>query len=325
MHITIVTGDKIPSIRYGGVQRVVWSLGKELHKLGHRVTFVAGKGSYCPFAEVVEINPAKRLEEQIPATTDFVHFNIPVPEGFVLPHLLTVHGNGIPQNADRNLVFISHNQAERFGSQTVVYNGLDWDEYGDIDLTLTRRRFHFLGKAAWKVKNLRGAIAVARRIPGGELDVLGGYRLNLKMGFRFTWSPRIHFHGMVDDRRKKAFIQQSRGLIFPVTWHEPFGLAITESLYMGAPVFGTPYGSLPELVVPEVGYLSNHERQMAEHIEQHTYSPKTCHEYARDLFNSGVMAERYLTLYEKILNGETLNDQLPVVKDISRNLPWIQQ
>lgn len=325
MHITIVTGDKIPSIKYGGVQRVVWCLGKELHKRGHKVTFIAGKGSYCPFAEVVEINPDKDLKEQIPTNADIVHFNIPVPEGFTRPHLLTIHGNGIPQNADKNLVFVSQNQANRFGSQSFVYNGLDWDEYGQVDLTLPRKRFHFLGKAAWKVKNLRGAIAVTKQIPGGELEVLGGHRLNLKMGFRFTWSPRIHFHGMVDDRLKKIIMQQSKGLIFPVTWHEPFGLAITESLYMGAPVFGTPYGSLPELVTPEVGFLTNHEQQMAEHIESHIYSPKTCHEYARDLFNSSVMTDAYLKKYEAILNGESLNETIPCIKDISRNLPWIQQ
>lgn len=325
MHITIVTGDKIPSIKYGGVQRVVWCLGKELHKRGHKVTFIAGKGSYCPFAEVVEINPDKDLKEQIPTNADIVHFNIPVPEGFTRPHLLTIHGNGIPKNADKNLVFVSQNQANRFGSQSFVYNGLDWDEYGQVDLTLPRKRFHFLGKAAWKVKNLRGAIAVTKQIPGGELDVLGGHRLNLKMGFRFTWSPRIHFHGMVDDRLKKIIMQQSKGLIFPVTWHEPFGLAITESLYMGAPVFGTPYGSLPELVTPEVGFLTNHEQQMAEHIESHAYSPKTCHEYARDLFNSSVMTDAYLKKYEAILNGESLNETIPCIKDISRNLPWIQQ
>ena len=214
MHITIVTGDKIPSIKYGGVQRVVWCLGKELHKRGHKVTFIAGKGSYCPFAEVVEINPDKDLKEQIPTNADIVHFNIPVPEGFTRPHLLTIHGNGIPQNADKNLVFVSQNQANRFGSQSFVYNGLDWDEYGQVDLTLSRKRFHFLGKAAWKVKNLRGAIAVTKQIPGGELDVLGGHRLNLKMGFRFTWSPRIHFHGMVDDRLKKIIMQQSKSAVF---------------------------------------------------------------------------------------------------------------
>lgn len=107
MNITIVLGDKIPSIKYGGTQRVMWYLGKELDKRGHKVTFIAGKGSYCPFAKVIELDPAGNLNAQIPADTDLVHFNIPVPDGITKPHLLTIHGNGIPANADRNIV-LSH-------------------------------------------------------------------------------------------------------------------------------------------------------------------------------------------------------------------------
>ena len=322
MNITIVLGDKIPSIKYGGTQRVMWYLGKELDKRGHKVTFIAGKGSYCPFAKVIELDPAGNLNAQIPADTDLVHFNIPVPDGITKPHLLTIHGNGIPANADRNIVFVSRNHAQRLGSESFVYNGLDWDDYGPANLTLSRKNYHFLGKAAWKVKNMKGAIAVVESIKNAQLDVLGGYRLNLKMGFRFTWNPRIHFHGMVDDSKKKGFIEQSKGLIFPVTWHEPFGLAITESLNFGAPVFGTPYGALPELVPPEVGFLTTHRQEMAEHIQSAQYSPKVCHEYARDLFNSSVMAEAYLKKYETVLNGEPLNKEVPHVIDIARRLPW---
>ena len=66
MNITIVLGDKIPSIKYGGTQRVMWYLGKELNKRGHKVTFIAGKGSSCPFAKVIELDPSVNLNTQIP-------------------------------------------------------------------------------------------------------------------------------------------------------------------------------------------------------------------------------------------------------------------
>ena len=162
MNITIVLGDKIPSIKYGGTQRVMWYLGKELNKRGHKVTFIAGKGSSCPFAKVIELDPSVNLNTQIPTDADIVHFNIPVPEGITKPHLLTIHGNGIPANADRNIVFVSRNHAQRLGSESFVYNGLDWDDYGPANLTLSRKNYHFLGKAAWKVKNIKGAIAVVQ-------------------------------------------------------------------------------------------------------------------------------------------------------------------
>ena len=112
-------------------------------------------------------------------------------------------------------------------------------------------------------------------------------------------------------------------MIFPVKWDEPFGLAITESLYFGAPVFATPYGSLPELVKPEVGFLTDSESEMILHLKEGVdYSPMICHEYARDLFNAEIMAKAYLQKYEKVLNGEYLNENYPhaLVPDSKR--PW---
>ena len=61
---------------------------------------------------------------------------------------------------------------------------------------------------------------------------------------------------------------------------------------------------------------------MTEHIQSGQYSPKVCHEYARDLFNSSVMAEAYLKKYETVLNGEPLNKEVPHIIDIARRLPW---
>ena len=77
-----------------------------------------------------------------------------------------------------------------------------------------------------------------------------------------------------------------------------------------------------ELVSPEVGFLTAHGQEMAEHIQSAQYSPKVCHEYARDLFNSSVMAEAYLKKYETVLNGEPLNKEVPHIIDIARRLPW---
>ncbi|GAE85598.1 glycosyltransferase [Bacteroides reticulotermitis] len=322
MKIVIVINSIIPAIKYGGTERVIWYLGQELHKMGHTITYLAPKGSYCDFAQIIERNPAVPVSAQIPVEADIVHFQGTIPEGVNKPYITTIHGNGVPANADRNLVFVSRNHAQRFGSNSFVYNGLDWEDYGPANLKLPRSRYHFLGKAAWKVKNFKGAMAVTKAIKGGQLDVLGGYRFNFKMGMRFTFSPQIHFHGMVDNSAKKAIIERSKGLIFPVTWHEPFGLAITESLYYGSPVFGTPYGSLPELVPNQVGYLSNKASELIHHMKEADYSPVTCNEYARDLFNSQIMAQEYLKKYEAVLNGESLNPEIPQAIDIARNLPW---
>ena len=71
---------------------------------------------------------------------------------------------------------------------------------------------------------------------------------------------------MVGGTQKTGLLNASRGLIFPVRWHEPFGLAVIESLYFGCPVFSTPYGALPELVPVHCGVLSDQASVLAEAV-----------------------------------------------------------
>jgi glycosyltransferase involved in cell wall biosynthesis len=112
---------------------------------------------------------------------------------------------------------------------------------------------------------------------------------------------------MVDNAQKKHYIEQSLGLLFPVLWHEPFGLCLTESLYYGAPVFGTKMGALPELITPDVGWLGDDEQQITDYLITHpNFSPQHCHDYAVEHFNARLMAEEYIKKYEKVLNGESL-------------------
>lgn len=323
MNIAFVLDSRVPASLYGGTERVVWGLMAELHQRGHRLYLVARAGSSCPFAELITRQAHLRLEEQLPPNIDLVHFHTSVPESFPLPHLVTVHGNSLPEGAKENSVFVSRNHAERFGVTSYVANGLRWEDYPKPNLGRTRQHYHFLGKAAWRVKNLKGAIDLVHSLPKGHLDVLGGHRLNFTMGFRLTLSPYIHFYGMVDDRVKAERIERSQGLIFPVRWYEPFGLAVIESLYYGAPVFATPYGSLPELICEDdLGFLSASKETLAQHITQSSYNPQRCHDYARSLFSASRMAEEYLQKYQLVLDGHKLCTQIPQAFDTSRDLPW---
>lgn len=322
MNILIVFNTRLPVVTYGGTQRVIWYLGAELQKKGHQVYFLCAQGSECPFAQCLPFDETKPVDEQIPQYIDIIHFqNSTLGYSGKTPYVVTYHGNYLI-DIDRNAIFVSKNHAERNHAVSYVYNGLDWDDYGSLNKTAPRTHFHFLGKAAWRLKNVRGAIDVVNQLPGRKLMVLGGTRLNFKMGFRLTLSPKAIFKGMVGGESKINLLQHSLGLIFPVRWDEPFGLAITESLYCGCPVFGTPYGSLPELVAPEVGFLTSDKQDMIRHIRDgYHYNPAQCHDYARELFNSRVMAERYIEKYEKVMNGEYLNPTVPHARtDESRSM-----
>lgn len=320
MNILIVNPSVIPAKFYGGTERVIWYLGKELSKMGHKITFLVAPGSESDFANVIYIDSQKDLNSQIPEDTDIVHFNFPVNEQIDKPYVTTIHGNSSEgQEFHENTIFVSSNHAARHNSKSFVYNGLDWEDYGTPDFKTERTHFHFLANAAWKVKNVKGAIIACEKA-GETLAVMGGTRLNLKMGFRFTASTKAKFYGMVGGQEKNALLSKSKGLIFPVLWDEPFGLAITESMYFGCPVFGTPYGSLPELIGPEEGFLSESVAELSMAMNNvGIFNKKYISEYACERFNSKVMAMEYLKKYEIVLARKTLNPSKPrYVKDLHK-------
>lgn len=316
MNICIVDrGGKIPAEKYGGTERVIWGLGKELYAMGHEITFLVPEGSTCDFAQIIPLNRNADLGSQIPEDIDLVHLNFKPTTRIQKPYLITMHGNPAPNEViDVNTVFISKNQAARHNSEVFVYNGLHWSDYPNPDLRVTRGSFHFLGKASWKVKNVAGAIEIASK-NNLNLDIIGGKKWterNIKSSFRHLFNPRIRFKGFLDDDEKTRVMEHSKGLIFPVLWHEPFGLAIIESLYAGCAIFGTEFGSLKELVTPKVGFTGNSLNEIAEAIISFDYNPQRCHDYAKENFNSRRMAEDYAVLYHKILSGKSLHKSAPV-------------
>ena len=326
MHITIVYEGKIPVLTYGGTGRDIWYLGEELVKRGHKVTYLVAEGSTSPFANVTFLDKSRDINSQIPAGTDIVNIHYPPKQPINMPHMVSIHGN--TNNPEiifpLNTHFVSKNHAKRFGSTAYIYNGMNWDDYPKPNLNQNRNGFHFLGNAAWKVKNLKAAMKIARKNKT-SLDVLGGYRMNFKMGMRFTLDPKIHFHGMVGNDIKASVIQQSNGLLFPVLWHEPMGLAIIESLFYGSPVFGTPYGALPELVNENIGFLSNNLTELVHATASATqFNNKACHDYAVETFNAKRMCTKYLEYFEWILNGNTLNKNHPqlIKKQEVKYLPF---
>jgi glycosyltransferase involved in cell wall biosynthesis len=314
MKILLVHLVKIPVFSYGGTERVIWDLAKGLASLGHEVTFLVPSGSSCPFARILEIDPERPVCEQIPrGAFDIAHFQSNPGEPLDFPYLVTEHGNSKRENIlPPNTVFVSIDHAKRYGSTQYVYNGLDWASYGEVDWNMPRVHCHFLGKGSWPVKNLKGAIQVARKA-GQQMAVLGANRLSVSRALRFTPWPSIRFHGMVGGETKFRLLNQSTGLVFPVRWHEPFGLAVIESLFFGCPVFATPYGALPEIVQEENGVLLASADELAEAMCSKSFDRRACHQRALKGFNHMNMALGYLEKYQRIVDGETLNPTCPVL------------
>ncbi len=320
MRIALCIDARLPVLGYGGTERVVWGLAAALASAGHEVTLIARKGTQSRFAQVIERDPDLPLAPQVPENIDIVHFHGAVAP-VLQPYLVTQHGNVLGE-VDTQSVFVSRRHASNHGSDCFVSNGLDWSDYPEPVFTAEQKYFHFLGKAAWRVKNLKGAIGVTQGA-GERLVVMGGRRVEIRMGIKISLRRHVQFLGMVGDQQKAEIMAASRGLVFPVTWHEPFGLAVIESLYYGCPVFATPYGALPEIVTPGYGVLSTRQDELSHALaDWQRYDRWLCHEYAVERFNAQRMAEDYLVYYQRVLNGERLNPVLPPVADRFRNLPW---
>jgi glycosyltransferase involved in cell wall biosynthesis len=303
LKIAIVHNAKFPVVAYGGTERAIWWLAKALKDLNVEVTLVCNKGSQCPFANVREADFSKPLAPLLKGF-DLVHYFSTPATTPSHPYLVTIEGNGkLGETFLPNTVFVSENHATRHGAKHFVYNGVDPDDY--LFQENKKEFVAFCAKASWAVKNVKGAIRMSRAAKT-PLKILGGSR---------WWLPRfrgVSWEGMVGGQKKIETLAQAKGLLFPVIWNEPFGIAVVEAMVSGTPVLGTRLGSLPELIGKPSGKICDTEAQFIEGLrELSSFKPKECREWALSKFHYKDMAKKYLSYYEKIFRGENLHNSSP--------------
>jgi glycosyltransferase involved in cell wall biosynthesis len=60
--------------------------------------------------------------------------------------------------------------------------------------------------------------------------------------------PHVEFVGEINDAEKSEFLGNAVGLLLPIAWREPFGMAMIEAMACGTPVLARRNGSVPEVV-----------------------------------------------------------------------------
>jgi glycosyltransferase involved in cell wall biosynthesis len=120
---------------------------------------------------------------------------------------------------------------------------------------------------------------------------------------------QIQFVGEVDRLKKNALLSRAKALLFPIQWEEPFGLVMIEAMACGTPVLALPGGSVDEVVRDGVsGWICRNVDDMAARINSPAIPSGICHEYMLEHFSLTRMAEKYVSVYESVVNGsaETL-------------------
>ena len=307
-----------PSVIYWLMKALVRK-NNTVYLIGHPQSSVADIG-----VKLIPVSKETDWRLLIPPDIDIVHTACNSVD-LDMPYINTIHGNEKPGTIfPLNSVFVSQNHASRNHSTQFVYNGLDFEEY---PLSRTRKfenkNYLFLANGRWRVKNLRDCIRASRQLKRNlfvagakRSDVFKVFRKGRKSdltGLASFVSPYLHFQGMLEQSKKLPLLKKIDGLLWPVRWHEPFGLAIIEAFSQGIPVFASMYGSLPELVPDYCGVLSKNYDDFVNSLNCSTFSfdAQDIRQHCIRNFSSDVMAVNYLKLYEKILAGENINTENP--------------
>jgi glycosyltransferase involved in cell wall biosynthesis len=332
--------ESVPPKLYGGTERVVSFLTEELVRQGHDVTLF-GSGDSRTSARLVPCVPeALRLDRgaidhlahhvrmvdevcQRAADFDLVHFHIeylhfPSLRTLGVPSLTTVHGRlDTPDLAplyrtfsDLPLVSISNAQRAPLPFANfvgTVYHGLPPALFAFHDRP--GKYLAFLGRISPE-KRVDRAIEIARRC-----------KIPLKIAAKLDDKDRAYFHGEIeplledplidfigeiDERQKDGFLGGAAALLFPVDWPEPFGLVMIEAMACGTPVVAFRCGSVPEVMRDGVsGFVVDNLEQAVRATERAVALPRArCRAYFEQRFLARRMAEDYLGVYQRLLDGE---------------------
>lgn len=209
--------------------------------------------------------------------------------------------------AHHAFVSISDNQRQgmpHLNYIKTVYNGIKTDEF-------------YLGEGkggylAWigritPTKGVDTAIRVARKA-GLPLKIAAfidpGDRAYFESEIKPQLGKNIEFLGEIRDPKEKAkFLADAIATLFPIRWHEPFGLVMVESMASGTPVIAFPFGSASEVIEDgKTGFLVKDEEEMVEAVAKiDRLDRRVIREYAIKKFNLDQMIEGYLQVYEEVI------------------------
>jgi glycosyltransferase involved in cell wall biosynthesis len=121
----------------------------------------------------------------------------------------------------------------------------------------------------------------------------------------FIDGDRVRWIGTVHGRVRDDLVATAAAALFPIDWEEPGGTAVVESLALGTPVVGYQRGCLPELVEHgRTGLLvapGDEDALAAAVVRSGKLDSQECRRVAAARFTPAHMADRYLRLYDRVL------------------------
>ena len=108
----------------------------------------------------------------------------------------------------------------------------------------------------------------------------------------------VEFVGEASHEVKNELLGNATALLFPIQWHEPFGLVMIEAMACGTPVLALPGGAVREVVADGVsGWMCASVAEMAERARDLRHPRVVVPDYVDQQFSVGRMAASYESLY----------------------------
>jgi glycosyltransferase involved in cell wall biosynthesis len=343
--------ESVPPTLYGGTERVVSWLTEELVAEGHEVTLFAS-GDSRTAAKLVPIVPrALRLDgihnstpyniimlDQVAALShefDVMHFHIdffhyPLFRNMAHKTLTTLHGRqDLPElpaiyRAFPHMPLVSISDHQRKPVPPVnwcgtVYHGLPEEllkegkgEGGYLA---------FLGRICADKGPLE-AIKIARRAGmklkiAAKVDPADRKYFDEQVKPVLDTSPHVEFIGEINDGQKQEFLGKAAALLFPISWPEPFGLVMIESMGCGTPVIAFNCGSVPEIMEDGLtGFVVENVDQAVAAVGRldRLFRPSIRSRF-EERFSARAMAREYVKIYRSLAAQGTSPEAVQVAAE----------
>jgi glycosyltransferase involved in cell wall biosynthesis len=332
--------EAVPPKLYGGTERIVAYLTDELVALGHDVTLFAS-GDSVTKAKLEAMWPrAMRLDESArdylaphvmmletiarrADEFDLVHLHVdylsfPIFTRIDVPFVTTLHGRlDLPVLpplydlfCDVPVVSISDSQREPLPNANFVatiYHGLPQDT---LQLgTGAGGYLAFIGRISPE-KGPDAAIRIAFEAGmklkiAAKIDKVDQAYFDEKVRPLFAL-PHVEYIGEIGEEEKAEFLGNAAGLLFPIAWREPFGLAMIEAMACGTPVIATRMGSVPEVIEDGVtGFAVDSEAEAVAAVHRLKALDRTrIREMFEHRFSARRMALDYVQTYRGLIAGQ---------------------
>lgn len=333
--------ESVPPKTYGGTELVVHMLCQEMTALGHEVTLFACGGSQTDAKlDAITRAPMREAKVGLPflyeleavakvidnwQEFDIIHNHmgphiLPFASMINVPIVTTAHNALLnKEEADfykkysKNCPLISISDSQRkfaphLNYISTVYNGIYVDRYKFEPKPNEENPYLiFLGRISVE-KGAHLAIQLAKAtghklIMAGKVDPNDQeyYESSIK---HLIDNKQIIYIGEVGHDAKNELLKGALATIHPVTWPEPFGLVMAESMACGTPVLALNQGSIPEVIKDGVtGYIENSIDKLIERVKDiPLIDRKACRTWVEQNFSAQRMTHNYLEVYRKIID-----------------------